>query len=618
MAMKRKDWHQAAKRWKELFDTLQDNVPKKAYLKMCEAYRRQGLYSEAEDVIIQGMQKYPKAINCYIKHAEIAMDQKNWSEAVNRWKKLLDKFKENIPSSVYVKHSLVYRNQNRFKEAEEIINDGLKQYPEDMALHEEFANILFMQKDWRAAADKYEFVCNKQGTRASSRTYKNFEAAHKKSGCKENFSIFYGDIYSREDKIAYRCYSELIKGEVQNSIQLFSTLVNKVFINEQTRDLWIGSFQMISQLFSSDQLPYKQLFQIEDYKKNKPNKTCKKIFVGGMNRSGSSALFDFFREFKEVCSIREELPHIEGIPGLISLRKLINNQRGQLLLNNLEVPEKDLPSRVYFLLRILKKLFNKKMISLLNPLTAKRCLVREELLKFFALNLLGYGKCHSYAEYRNSRLGRSLSLSQNNKIYAQGVNLFCKAMLEIIIKDKYESDDFNNATNILLDTIAATKGAKKESVILFNNVVHVHKISAIEFIDNTFLFCAFRDPRANYVARIQESAGFTQNVHEYIVDYRKKRKKYFSVFNRLNHNKSCVYPVQFEYFVLSEDYRNRLAKKAGLDLSNQNKYKYLYPSEVSKKNVFLHETYENQDEIRAIEEALPEYCVDMHKLKREF
>ena len=620
-AMVQKDWPQAIRRWQKVFDALKDQAPKKAYIKMCGAYRQQGLYDEAEEIIIHGMQKYPKQINCYIKYAEIAMDRQDWPEAVRRWQKVFDGFQENIPATAYVKLSLAHRHQNQLEIAEEILNAGLEKFPANMVLLEEYGHLLFLKKDWQAAAKTYELICTRFRPNVPLRIYQKLVAVYKKIGNKHKASQTWKTFCSTEDLEAENCYYYLLHGRTTEAIQNFASFTEKVFTEDTTRKLWLDSFITIAELFSSKELSPLRPETISLQEPDFLYQPYKKILVSGMGWSGSGALFDFFREFADVYPIKEELRHIEGIPGLNSLNVLLKYPYLLSLMDRLKIYNKDKRDMyLNFVGSISSKIMNNAFCRyLFLPLSYKNpCFdaFRRDLLKFFGLTLLGYAQFECYADYKKTRLGKALNLSGNGQIYARGVHSFCRQIVKLVRSGQYKAHEFNRAASILLDAIARAKGADKNSIVLFNNIVHTQNVSAIEFLDHAHLFCTFRGPRSNYVARIHEDKKFVQNVQEYISSYKKARYGFQKLYNSLNHNKSAVHIVQFEKFVLSESYRNELAASLGLDLGTQEKYKYFQPW-VSEKNVFLHETYENQDEIKAIEDALGQYCVDVHKLQHK-
>ena len=67
--------------------------------------------------------------------------------------------------------------------------------------------------------------------------------------------------------------------------------------------------------------------------------------------------------------------------------------------------------------------------------------------------------------------------------------------------------------------------------------------------------------------------------------------------------------VQFEKFVLSEQYRQALAERLGIRTDQHKRHSYFKPWE-SARNVLLHEEYPNQNEIEFIRQELSEYCYE--------
>lgn len=469
-----------------------------------------------------------------------------------------------IPAAIYVMLSMSYRSQNKLENAENIIHTGLSAYPDNVMMEEELAEIAYAKKDWQQAARMFADICKKSEENTPPRLFDRLKNSLDQTTDKENRIKIWKSTCSRRGQKAELSCSKLIEGNYKESLEIFTSLLEEVFADDKTRRLWIDSFLCLHDFIKKVNLP-------PTYKKKASKKSLpyKKVIVSGMGWSGSGAIYDYFREFSSVYPISGELKFIQADPGLHSLWRKSGNV----------------------------DLFTK------------------ELLSFFYLCLMGFGASRDWDSANAAFFARSMSLSRKKLLYARGINMFCKEARKCFVDNFFDTTTFKKMATSILDTVAYCNGADKRKTVLFDNIIHTWRIPAIDFLDSTHVFCTFRDPRSNYTALLRESPFLTNTVERYVQTYKKYRIKFDNLYNSLN-NKKSVSTVQFEKFVLSEKYRYQLAESIGLDYSTQNIHSFFQPW-VSEKNVFLHEGYENQDEIRTIEKALPEYCIDVHRLERE-
>jgi hypothetical protein len=140
---------------------------------------------------------------------------------------------------------------------------------------------------------------------------------------------------------------------------------------------------------------------------------------------------------------------------------------------------------------------------------------------------------------------------------------------------------------------------------MFDNIVKLHRLKEIDYMDDTTILCTYRDPRSNYVALYYENLKIKKNVKDFIKEYKTKRQQAKKEYTKAI-NKDSVINVQFEEFVSSEEYRNNLAERISIDLTAQNKHKYFQPW-ISQKNIYNYKEFPDQQAIRLIEKELSEY-----------
>ncbi|WP_045221197.1 FkbM family methyltransferase [Desulfonatronum thioautotrophicum] len=479
-------------------------------------------------------------------------------------KKSDHEFKKKTPIVTFIMLSMSYRSQDNLTMAESIIQAGLSKYPDNIMLEEELAEISYARKDWHQAALLFAKICKKTEEKTPLRIIDRLKNSIDQTPDKENRIKIWKSTCSTKGQKAELSCSKLLDGNYEEALEIFTSLVKDVFSDDKTRGLWIDSFLCLHDCIKKVDSP--PSCKTKDTKKTLP---YKKVIVSGMGWSGSGAVYDYLREFSLVYPISGELKFIQADPGLYTLWK----KSGDV------------------------DLFNK------------------DILAFFILSLMGFGASRDWNSAIAAFFARSMSLSRKKRLYARGINLFCKEAKKCFVNNVFDKNIFKSMANILWDTIAYVNGAKKNNIVLLDNVFQGSKIHAIDFLDNTHVFCTFRDPRSNYIALLNESPFFRHTVEQYVQIYKKYRLQFDKLYNSISNNKSVTI-VQFENFVLSEEYRLRMAKILNLSCSVQEKYRFFQPW-VSEKNVFLHENYEIQDEIRLIEKELPEYCIDVHRLKQE-
>jgi phosphoglycolate phosphatase len=109
--MTQKIWPEAVKRWYAVLDTFKDKAPAVAFSRLSIALRLQGYIEEAEKVIYKGMEKYPNNLGIYTEHAEIAMAQKDWPEALKRWEEIIKKYGDTAtPRVINIAKAMYYMN----------------------------------------------------------------------------------------------------------------------------------------------------------------------------------------------------------------------------------------------------------------------------------------------------------------------------------------------------------------------------------------------------------------------------------------------------------------------------------------------------------------------------
>lgn len=296
----------------------------------------------------------------------------------------------------------------------------------------------------------------------------------------------------------------------------------------------------------------------------------KVAIVSGMGWSGSGAVYDYLREFSEVVPIKGETPYIEGAESL------------RMIYASLSDDEK----------------------------------LKKRIFDFFFYALVGHGFYRGGGDFKLFGHARKKMMGEGAFEYLTSVRDWC-LVASSVLAEKGEQRDyfFSLLSDLTISRFSVGESIPEGMIALLDNVVHIsNSHQCINFLSGATLFCTFRDPRSNYVALVREAAHFNSDAKDYINnkknEYQKNLKTVEAAIDIAKgaRNKE-VEVVQFEEFVLSEKYRERLASRLGLNMSGHKKHLYFKPWE-SMRNVVLHQEHPDQSEIRLIENELNQYCVE--------
>ena len=299
-------------------------------------------------------------------------------------------------------------------------------------------------------------------------------------------------------------------------------------------------------------------------------KSVRKVIVSGLGWSGSGAIYDYFREFPEVVAVKGESPYVEG---------------------------------------------SESLLAIWSALTDDRVLPRR-LIDFFFYALVGHGDLRNSGDFKLAKEARTKLLAAHHGDYLDLVEGWCSIAAGLCAADQEgRVKQFGKLVDYTINHFCIGGEIATDQIALLDNVVHTYNAArCIPFLSNTTLICTFRDPRSNYVALVRESSAFRSSVGSYIQERQRRiansdesARAAKSLAEGLDDR--SVEIVQFEEFVLSERFREDLARRTGLDLARQQKFSHFKPWE-STRNVTLHQEHPDQEEIRLIAAALEEYCVE--------
>ena len=100
IAMTRRDWPEAISRWRTMVATHGKDAPAAAHAGLCRAYRLLGDLVAAEVAVLDGLAHHPNHAGLGVEYAEIAMGQRDWAEALSRWRAIVQTHGKNSPPVV--------------------------------------------------------------------------------------------------------------------------------------------------------------------------------------------------------------------------------------------------------------------------------------------------------------------------------------------------------------------------------------------------------------------------------------------------------------------------------------------------------------------------------------
>jgi hypothetical protein len=299
-------------------------------------------------------------------------------------------------------------------------------------------------------------------------------------------------------------------------------------------------------------------------------KTTKRIIVSGMGWSGSGAVYDYLREFDGIEAIPGESPYIEGPSSLQAIHAALDDDRK----------------------------------------------FKQRVLDFFFGALIGYGFFRNNNDFKLFKSAREILSSKQYEEILASIEGWCALASAMFAADSQaRRDRFSALADYTIERFSIGRKVPAGKIALLDNVVHIENADAcIPFLGNTTLLCVFRDPRSNYVALVRERPSFNLDIHTYV---RQRKQRLVGCTRAVasaeslakEHPDRTVEAIRFEEFVLSENFREALAVRLGLNPQSRKQFSQFKPWE-SMRNVVLHQEHPSQDEIKVIAAELGAHCIE--------
>ncbi|MFZ3236902.1 MAG: tetratricopeptide repeat protein, partial [Stellaceae bacterium] len=144
-------------------DSQGENASAAAYLGVGRARRVLGELASAETVIEQGLARHRGDLGLAAERAEIAMAQRDWPQAITRWRAVLGSHGERAPANIYLRLARAHRLSGDLAAAGAVVRDGLTRHRNHPALMAERAEIAMAQQNWSEAIKLWQAVIGAYG-----------------------------------------------------------------------------------------------------------------------------------------------------------------------------------------------------------------------------------------------------------------------------------------------------------------------------------------------------------------------------------------------------------------------------------------------------------------------
>ncbi|MFW8566866.1 tetratricopeptide repeat protein [Orrella sp. 11846] len=451
----------------------------------------------------------------------------------------------------------LFENKN-YKEIVQSHQSLLANYPDDYRVFEQLAKSYINLDDHQRACQVYQ-----KAVQLASPKILNFReievSLNHLNKTSEEKKDFWLNCSSNNEILLEKCCNKVLQNDIKSAQQILLSARDQLNLSEHQFATLYNNLTMFSQGET-----YNAEMETSLEKLSLP----KVVNVSGMGWSGSGAVFDYLREFKDVIPIRGETPYLS---------------RGR-----------------YNLTKILSNINSKEKF-------------RENLILFYFYTIIGFLRPKNWSDFKSFNNTRKRLYGKEADTYITWSSRYCYVANKLL--QNYRKKGFlhllNTLKSIVILGFICDQPYRKGMTLLLDNDVSIGSVN--EHLDFVVQLCTFRDPRSNYVALKREDRMYRQSVDDYLISREKSYKRNLTKLKnliKLPSMSSLINIVQFEEFVVSEKYRDSIATLLNFDVNNRTRHRYFKPWE-SFRNTQLHQEYENQDEISLIENHLKEYCYDV-------
>lgn len=154
LAVRRRDWPEALLRWQRVADRSPGSMQALLGItrSLCELQR----HDEAEALLKARRMDFGVQPQPSIEYARLAERRRDWPEAAQRWAWVHEMFPQNFVA--YVGLARAWLAQQRFDEAQALLEEAMAKFPEDAQVSVQYAEVAHRRRDWPEAVRRWEIV----------------------------------------------------------------------------------------------------------------------------------------------------------------------------------------------------------------------------------------------------------------------------------------------------------------------------------------------------------------------------------------------------------------------------------------------------------------------------
>ncbi|WP_052664279.1 tetratricopeptide repeat protein [Nitriliruptor alkaliphilus] len=183
VAVTARNWPLAVERWRRVAQLRGDAAddPRVA-ARLARAEVRAGDPEAAARTLARAVERHPHDLELASEHAQVATIAGDWTEAVERWQAVLDRFGADAPANVYEQLAKAHQSLADLNRADEVLELGLTRFPDDLALVERRARLANLDRDWPEVIQRWRTVIEVGRDEAPPRAYLQLARAHQAQG----------------------------------------------------------------------------------------------------------------------------------------------------------------------------------------------------------------------------------------------------------------------------------------------------------------------------------------------------------------------------------------------------------------------------------------------------
>ena len=422
---------------------------------------------------------------------------------------------------------------------------------------------------FKIAFSLYEFSTPLEIFRYARASYKTIKESLGNQNVPNNISEYWKTFTLPHMKSCHELMQLLINSDkdiinVQELHEKFRSIIASSKLHDIYKNFYIESFEIFTKAFNTKLIGNQKLYIPYNHSINK-------IIVAGIGYSGSSAVYDYLREFKQVFLLDREKPILENQSiGFLGLINKFENGRLEL----------------------------------------------EDIIRFYFINIICCTVIYDSSYYKQIRFNlRDMRVTKNKSAYLE-LLLSCSTILCNIAIELQCKKTSNTAILSLLKQLGnhivdmSFVDLPESFTPISRTLFHINNIKILNYIDNITFIPVLRDPRSRFVAYINDKYNDV-NTDKYIDESETSYQNYTSELKNISQNTSSnniIHPVNFEDFVLYEKYRTDFLNTIGIKISQHANEGKFFIRDISLKNVYSFKDYKNQEDIQKIESRLSRYC----------